>query len=405
AMALNNPRVYLDRDKSGQWNVGHLLKEEKPAALIAPTEPAAPAAPAEPQGFMRRIGTYIFRGLELSNLVVHGGELFITEGGQTRHFSEIDLTASLSLVNLGQPEQKAEINIANLGITTPRGRFELESRLTYSEGTARISSLNLKLGGRHLVSLTGEVCRTLDEKDGKAGFTCALTGNLGLIKGDQIHDLWPRWPASWDLAGTMSLSSTSEGVKLDLQGKIGAADYLIKGTLDTRPQSAVFELDLDLKGLTTDQLKEIQDLKTQPLQGLSPVNAHLHLQGTGLPWNPESLETRLDLSPFRYRDLKVDKVHLELSGNAGSQKLQASVAGNFGSLELGASGHLLPVGEPGQGLSGNLTMQTKDLQPAMLGVADLSGSNLTTSFKGKFRLPPNFSLAQLSLAGNLKANG
>ena len=78
AMALNNPRVYLDRDKSGQWNVGHLLKEEKPAGL---------AEPAEPQGFMRKIGTYLFRGLELSNLVVHGGELSMTEDGYTRHYS------------------------------------------------------------------------------------------------------------------------------------------------------------------------------------------------------------------------------------------------------------------------------------------------------------------------------
>ena len=56
-----------------------------------------------------------------------------------------------------------------------------------------------------------------------------MTGNLGVIKGDQIHALWPRWPAPWDLAGTMSLSSTPEGVKLDLQGKIGEADYVIKG--------------------------------------------------------------------------------------------------------------------------------------------------------------------------------
>jgi autotransporter translocation and assembly factor TamB len=98
-------------------------------------------------------------------------------------------------------------------------------------------------------------------------------------------------------------------------------------------------------------------------------------------------------------------VHLELSGNTGSQKLQASVAGNFGSLDLSADGHLLPVGEPGQGLSGNLTVQTKDLQPAMLGVADLSGSSLSTSFTGKFRLPRDLSLAQLSLTGNLQAKG
>ena len=232
-----------------------------------------------------------------------------------------------------------------------------------------------------------------------------MSGNLGPIKGDQIHALWPRWPAPWDLAGTMSLSSTPEGGKFDLQGKIGEADYVIKADLNTGVKPAAFALDLDLKGLTTAQLKEIQDLKGQSVQGLTPVNARLHLQGTGLPWNPESLDTRLDLAPFRYRDLKVDKVHLDLSGNAGNQKLQASVAGNFGSLDLGASGHLLPVGKSGQGLSGNLTIQTKELQPAKLGAAKLSGSNLTTSFTGKFRLTPNFSLAQLSLAGNLQASG
>ena len=203
----------------------------------------------------------------------------------------------------------------------------------------------------------------------------------------------------------MSLSSTSEGGKIQVKGKIGEAACDLTGDLDTKVKPAVFKLDLDLKGLTTAQLKEIQDLKAQPVQGLSPVNAHLHLEGTGLPWNPESVQTRLDLEPFRYRDLKVDKVRLELSGNAGSQELQASVAGNFGTVDLGASGHLLPVGETGQGLSGNLTVQTRDFQPAMVGLAKLAGSSLTTRFTGKFRLPPGFSLAQAYLAGNLQASG
>jgi autotransporter translocation and assembly factor TamB len=117
------------------------------------------------------------------------------------------------------------------------------------------------------------------------------------------------------------------------------------------------------------------------------------------------MQTRLDLEPFRYRDLKVDKVVLELSGNAGSQKLQASVAGNFGSVDLGASGRLLPVEKTGPGLSGNLTVQTKDFQPAMVGLAGLTGSSLTTNFTGKFRLPPGFSPAQAYLAGNLQASG
>ena len=393
ALALENPRVYLDRDKSGQWNVGHLLKAEKPATtrrtprsheknhhlfIPGPGSLQPGGAPGRAVYYRRRPHPPLLRDRPQSQ----------PEPAQP------GATAAKSRGQHRQP-----------GNHHAPGPVRTGGRLTYSSGTARIGSLNLKLAGPDVVSLTGEVCRPPDEKDEKAEFTCALTGNLGVIKGDQIHALWPRWPAPWDLAGTMSLSSTPEGGKLDLQGKIGEADYVIKGNLNTRVKPAVFELDLDLKGLTTAQLKEIQDLKTQPVQGLSPVNARLHLQGTGLPWHPESLETRLDLSPFRYRDLKVDKVHLELSGNAGSQKLQASVAGNFGSLDLGASGHLLPVGETGQGLSGNLTVQTKDLQPAMVGVAKLSGSSLTTSFTGKFRLPPNFSLAQLSLAGNLQANG
>ena len=392
-LALDKPRVYLDRDQSGRWNVEHLLKTAKPAD------------PPESPGLISRITTYFFRSLDLSNLEVRGGELFITEDGLTRRYSEVDLKASLSLLNLGQPQQKAEVNIANLGITAPQGRVELDTRLTYGSGAARIGSLNLKLAGRRVVSLSGEVCRLPDQKDEKTEFTCALTGSLGPISGGQIHAFWPRWPAPWDLAGTLNLATTPEGGKLELQGKIGAADYVIKGTLDTGVKPAAFELDLDLKGLTTAQLKEIQDLKTQAVQGLSPVNARLQLRGTGLPWRPESLETRLDLSPFRYRDLKVDKAHLELSGNTGSQKLQASAAGNFGSLDLSAGGRLLPVGDTRQGLSGNLTVQTKDFQPAMVGAAQLSGSSLTTSFKGKFSLPPSLSLAQLALAGDLRASG
>jgi translocation and assembly module TamB len=390
-LALVKPRLYLSREPSGQWNVSQLIKKDE-----------TPAKPAEPQGLVERITPYVFRGLDLSNLTVHRGELLITQDGRTNRYTDLELKAGLSLLNLGQPQQKAEVNIAELGITTPQGRAELETRLIYGAGTARISSLNLKLAGQTVVFLTGEVCRPLPDQ---AGFSCAVTGNLGPLKGEQIHALWSRWPAPWDLSGTLSLSSTSAGGKIQVKGKIGEADCDITGDLDTRVTPAVFNLDLDLKGLTTAQLKELPELKAQQIQGLSPVNAHLHLQGTGLPWNPESIQTRLDLSPFRYRDLKVDKVRVELSGNAGNQKLQASVAGNFGAVDLDAGGHLLPLGETGQGLSGDLTIQTRDLQPALVGVAKLSGSSVTTSFTGKFRLPPNFSLAQLYLAGNLKARG
>jgi hypothetical protein len=386
-LALENPRIYLDRDKSGQWNFNRLIKVEKPPK------------PAEPTGLIKKIIPYVFRGLDLSNLVVHQGEIFMTDGGQTRHFSELDLRASLSLLNWGQPQQEIKVDISSLGVTTSQGRVEFAAQLTSVSGTTRIDSLNLKLAGRTVASLKGEVCSPV------TGLSCALTGKFGLIRGELIHALWPRWPAPWDLAGALSLSSTPAGGKIQMTGKIGAATCDLTGDLDTKVKPAVFKVDLDLKGLTTAQLQELQDLKAQPIQGLSPVNAHLSLQGTGLPWNPESVKTRLEISPFRYRNLKVDKVRLELSGNAKNQELQASAAGNFGTVDLAAGGHLLPLGATGQGLSGNLTLQTRDVQPAMLGLAQLAGSSLTTCFTGKFRLPVNFSLAQLHLAGDLKASG
>ena len=386
-LALENPRIYLDRDKSGQWNFNHLIKAEKPAQ------------PVESPGLVKKIFSYIFQGIDLSNILVHRGELFITDGGRTSHFSEIDLKANLTLLHWGQPRQEIKVDISGLGVNTSQGRVELAARLTSVAGVTQVDTLNLKLAGRTVASLKGEVCTPLSK------LSCTLAGKIGLIKGDLIHALWPRWPAQWDLAGALSLSSTPEGGKIQVKGKIGEATCDLTGDLDTKVTPAVFKLDLDLKGLTAPQLQALQGLKAQQIQGLSPVNAHLSLQGTGLPWNPESVKTRLDIAPFRYRDLKVDKVQLELSGDAGNQELQASLAGNFGTVDLGARGHLLPLGATGQGLSGNLTLQTGDLQPAMLGLAGLSGSSLTTCFTGKFRLPANFSLAQLHLAGDLAASG
>jgi hypothetical protein len=385
ALALIKPRVYLSREKSGPWNISRLAKEAE--------------KPSEPPGLVGKITGLALREVNLANLIVQQGEIFITQGDQTRYYPGLDLAANLSLLNLGQPQPTVKVNRAEMGITTPQGRVEMDIRLTYGGGLARLDRLNLKLAGQPVASLSGEVCRPLTE------LSCTLTGKIGPIPGDRINAFWPRWPAPWDLAGALSLTSTPEGGELLLQGKIGQAEYAIKGNLNARLKPAVFGLELDLKGLSTVQLQELQGLKAQAVQGLSPVNARLRLEGKGLPWNPESIRTRLDLDPFRYRDLKVDKVWLELSGNAASQELQASVAGNFGTVALGASGRLLPVGDTRKGLSGNLTVQTGDFQPAMVGVARLAGSSLTTCFTGKFRLPPGLSPAQVYLAGNLQASG
>jgi translocation and assembly module TamB len=384
-LALVKPRVHLYREKSGQWNLSNLVKEAE--------------KPAQPPGLADKIIAYFLREIELSSLVIQQGEVVITEGSASRRYTNLELNSSLTLLNWGQPQQQARVNLRSLGITTPQGRAELETRLAYSEDRAKIDFLNVKLAGQTVVSLEGEVCRPLDE------LTCSLTGKLGPLAGEKIHGFWPGWPALWELSGAINLSSTPQGGKIEVQGKIGQADYALRGDLNATVKPAVFDLDFDLKGLSTAQLKEIKNLKAQSIQGLSPVNARLHVEGKGLPWNPESLLTHLVLEPFRYGEVKVDKVELDLSGNARRQELQAVAAGSFGTVDLKASGHLLPLGETGQGLSGDLKLQTGNLQPAQLGLTKFGGTSLTSRFTGKFRAPANLSLAQASLSGNLEASG
>jgi hypothetical protein len=384
-LALVKPRVYLTQEKSGQWNISTLVKPG--------------AQPAKPPGLIDQITAYFLRQVNLPNLLVQKGEIIVTREGQTQHYTDLDFTANLSLFNLGKPNLKVEVNRAELGVTTPQGRAELDTRLTYSPDLAELDRLNLKLAGQTVVTLKGKVCRPLAEP------ACTLTGKIGPLAGDRINGFWSRWPAPWDLAGALTLNSTPAGGTLLLQGKIGRAAYLVKGEINTGLKPAVFNLDVDLKGLATAQLQQIKDLKAEQVQGLSPVNAHLHLKGTGLPWNPQSMETHLSLAPFRYKELKVDKVQLDLAGTARHQDLKASVAGNFGAVKVNAQGQLLPLGEPGKGLFGEVTLQTVELQPAMVGAATLPGTSLTTGFTGKFRLPPGFSLAQIYLAGDLKARG
>ncbi len=88
-----------------------------------------PAEPPNPKVWWER-SPPIYFGAWFSNLV-HRGELFITEDGHTSHYTDLDLKANLSLLNLGQPQQKVKVNIVHLGITTPQGRAELDTRLTY----------------------------------------------------------------------------------------------------------------------------------------------------------------------------------------------------------------------------------------------------------------------------------
>ena len=187
------------------------------------------------------------------------------------HYSDLDLNPALVCSTGGNRSTEVEVHIANGNHHAPGPGRILAARLTYSAAPPGSAPLNLEVDGQTLVPLRGS-CRPLfgePEKYEKAGFACALTGSLGPLPGDKVHAFWSRWPSAWDLSGAFNLSSTLQEGKIQASGKIGEAVWDLQGNLNAGAKPAVFDLDLDLKGLTTAQLKEIQDLKGQPLQTLT----------------------------------------------------------------------------------------------------------------------------------------
>jgi translocation and assembly module TamB len=381
-VALDRPHLFLTRDRSGRWNVSDL--------------PKAPQGPARPTSTLT---VSLPREIHLASLQINGGEVIVTRRGATTNYTALELKASADIHHFLQKEQKVNLDLAELAVTTPQGRLACATRLSYGDSRTKIGFFRLKLAGHPILDLQGELCSPL------TALTCDLTGRLGPLQGELLHEFWDPWPAAWGLAGSFSCGSASGGMTLKAQGEMGQAGFVLAGKMDTGAKPAVFDLDLQLQGLTPAQLKEIKGLSIPQLQALSPVAAGLHLEGAGLPWSPARVTARLKMEPFQYREIKVKRLALTLQGDAGRQVLRGQADGNFGAVSLDSRGQLLPLGGAGKGLAGDLSLQTKEFQPTVLGLTKTPGTVLNAAFTGKFRLPPGLSLARSYLGGDLKASG
>lgn len=383
-VGLFNPLVYAVQ-VSDHWNTENLLKPQPPLTK-GPNR-------------LERIKASFLQKADLTNVTVNQGEILLSRAGVVTHYRDLNFKADLTLIDPGEPKQEIRVNRAEFGVITPQGPVHFTAKLGYRGGVAKIDQFELKMEGETILSLQGELCQPA------AGLSCQATGQLGPLKGSLIRKFWDRWPVAWDLAGKFEYHGTPDGAKLQTKGAIGQAKFDLEGEFDSRARPAVFSLKGSLQGLTTGQIKEIRGVRVEKLKGLSPVNTRLDLQGTGLPWSPESMEGSLDLEPFRYKDVKVSKLHLTLKGDARRQDLRGLIEGNFGKVNVDSRGHLLPLGEGGQGMQAELTLRTEKFQPALLGLPEYAGTSLTSHFTGTFRLPPGYSTNQLYLAGDLAANG
>jgi autotransporter translocation and assembly factor TamB len=381
-LALINPRLNLVQEE-GRWNF---------ARLAPPPKPGGPAPPSAIMGFF-------LRELDLEDLVVQGGAIELTQNGVTRRFTDLNLKSAVTLANLATSRPKIDLKSADLGVTTPQGRVELGTSLSYSPDLVEINRLAMQLAGRQVLSMEGQICEPLQK------LTCKFRGRLGPLPGAQIHEVWSRWPAPWDLRGKFSFAGSPEGMELAAAGEVGRTGFDLKGRLQAPEKPGSFELNLDLKGLAPAQLQEIKGLEAEKLKGLSAVDAHLRLNGQGTPWKPEQVKADLKLAPFQYREVKVKRLEFNLAGDSQRQDLHAQVEGNFGALTLDSRGRLLPGGTAGPGPSGEATLKATEFQPARLGLGTDSGTVLTGALAGKFHLPPDCSLTGAQLAGQVTAQG
>jgi len=361
-VGLYRPRLRLSRDEQGRWNAGRLLK------------PGPAAAPP-------------FTALDFSRIVVKRGEIALTLAGESRTFSEIDFQGAASVRQPGRPRQTISVPGADLSFSLPQGRYRLNASLTHTREALDIPSLIVYSQVRPLGALAGQI----KLNDAEPLLNLALELEIGA--GGELHRVWPKWPEAWGLAGKFQISGPPSQFQVTGDGALQKAGYSLKGRLGRQNGTWRYDLALQLRGLRSQMLTDLQPLWAEKIKNLEALDVLAQLKGEGFAWPPPRLKWSLECGPFAYQDAQVKELKLALEGDPRLQRLTCQAQGDFGRMELQASGALLTAA------AGDLKVQTEALQPHILGVSPLAQSTITGKYSGAF------SLAPWSTAGELEARG
>jgi autotransporter translocation and assembly factor TamB len=374
-LALVEPRLNLEQDDAGRWNVSRLMPPEE-------------EEPAE-RGFFLPLRAVHFR-----QILVVDGDIHLRQPGSETRFQNLDLDAALTLLHPLTPRQTLQIPRAQGAVTAPQGRFALETSLTWGEDRLELESFHLKGNGEPLLSVGGTADLAGDE--GRID----LRGEAGPLPGKILRRFWDGWPEAWDLRGSIKLGGSLTRLQLDLEGAVHQAPYTGTGVLEYREGKWRYRADLALKEVPPKMLAAFEaPWAEQAARDLSPLSLRLRAEGVGLAWPPERFATALEVQPFTYAEARVEHFKAELAGDARRQNLDAALRGNFGSLSLTGVGSFLtaPAGE--------LKLQTESFRPQRLGLAAPECTVITGRFTGSFSLPDFGDLDRLKVAGALEASG
>jgi translocation and assembly module TamB len=361
-VALHHPRLSLSRDEQGRWNASRLLK------------PGPGGAPP-------------FMALDFSRIVIKRGEISLTIPEAARTFSEIDFQGSAALHRPGRPGQTVTVSGADLSFSIPQGRYRVHTGFSLTREVLDIPSLTVYSQVRPLVTLAGQIKLSQPEPL----FNLALELEPGA--GVELHRVWPLWPEDWNLVGKFQANGPRSQLQISGDGSLQQAGYYLKGSVGRMNGEWRYDLGFEFRGLHGRMLTPFKPVWAEKVKDLGPLEIQARLKGEGLAWPPRRLEWALNCTPFAYQEAQVKEFKLALAGDPRLQRLDCRAAGNFGAMELTASGPLLTAG------AGDVKIQTEGLQPQTLGAGQLAQSNITGKYSGTFSLIP------LRTAGELEARG
>ncbi len=369
-LSLVKPRLTLRREAGGAWEAAGLLKDTgKPGALPA------------------------FREITLSQVVVEDGELVMTGAGEVRRYPQMSLDGALNLLHPFTPQQTLQLRRGSVTAPTPWGRLALSGRLAFTQGLLNLLSLTAALDDKPLLSLAGEV------NLGEDLSPLRLTGEVGPAPADLIRRFWPRWPEPWEPGGKFNIEGTSARLLVEAAGRLDKeAAFDLKGSLGFSASGLTYDLHLNAAGLHVSRLAPAVGYAGELPQPAPAVGFRLKAAGAGLPWAPERLDWSVKVEPCTFGAARVESLELALTGSAREQRFAGLAQGNFGKIQVNAFGPLHQA-------QGELALKTEALQPALLSLKHLAGTNLTGSYKGTFRLPSWRQPERLRLAGEAEVRG
>jgi len=371
-LALTKPKLTLEQDQKGQWNVTQLLppREGPPGKVTLPVS-----------------------AIHLSPLVITDGEVTLRQPGGIKQYRNLDLDLAVTLSNPLTAHQSLRVKKLAVGVTTPWGRYSLASRFSLSESLVEVASLVLKSDGHPLLSLSGRLPLTGKREK------MQMTGDIGPIPGAIAARFSPKWPAAWGAGGKFQIAGPLNKVQVTLTGKVHQATFSLQGVLSQVKETWHYDVVLRLADVKPEMLAVLDAARAKEYEKATPFSARLHLKGSGLGWPPRQFAWNLQIDPVTYGEAKLEQGQVTLEGTDKQQKLAGLLKGNFGSLSVRAEGSFLRAPR------GEVTVQTEEFKPGLFGLGVPQGSSFTGKFAGKVAVPDVAKPERVSVAGDLQVSG